>query len=87
MTVNMGAGQTIEINVEATTRIDDIKMYIQKVAGIPDSQQRLVFAGTTLEGCRTVGDYSMDRLFDKPIYLVRQSPHRVRLPFGAWGGA
>mmetsp|Transcript_98730 Transcript_98730/g.302059 ORF Transcript_98730/g.302059 Transcript_98730/m.302059 type:complete len:89 (-) Transcript_98730:217-483(-) len=84
--VNMGAGRMIALDVEARSTINDVKAMIQMREGIPASEQRLIFAAKTLEGCRTISDCSIDRNF-RPLYLVRQSPPMALIPFGSWGGA
>jgi len=41
--------------------VDELKSMIQERCGIPDQQQRLVFAGRVLEDQYTLGDYGLTR--------------------------
>ena len=58
----------IVLNVEPTTKIEDVRRLIQDREGIPPSDQRLVCGGKQLEDGNTLQDYSIQK--NSTIYVV-----------------
>jgi len=56
-------GETFKLNVRLSDTTEDVQAMVHKNTGIPEVNQRLVFAGKTLDGGRTLSDYNVSSVF------------------------
>lgn len=55
----MPTGNTINLDVDPESSIEDIKVKIDHKEGIPPEQQHLIFANKDLQNGRTLSDYNI----------------------------
>jgi len=52
-------GKEIEIDIEPTDKVEQIKERVEEKEGIPPPQQRLVFSGKSMNDDKTGSDYKI----------------------------
>ena len=62
------SGRTITVETDANDSIEELKRKIEAKEGIPARDQRIIYAGKSLDEQNTVGDYSIQN--GSNLYLV-----------------
>ena len=71
----MSIARTIDVEVDLSTTIRDVKAKIQHMEGFPSDQQRLIFAGEMLSSYQTLSDCNIQD--GSALYLVIMHPKRA----------
>lgn len=60
--------KSIDIDIEQTAKIEDLKAKIYEKEKIPPEQQKIIFSNTQLENGNTLQDYSIQK--DSVLYMI-----------------
>lgn len=76
------AGETHTVDVTSDTTVGALKTKLQEKTGVPADQQKLIYAGKTLEDGDTLFDYSIQK--EATLHLVVNSHTHDGVTFEAW---
>jgi ubiquitin len=71
-------GKTLALRVDSSNLVDTVKDIIQQREGVPQTEQRLIFAGKQLENGRTLSQYNIQK--DNTLHLVLRLRSSLQKP-------
>lgn len=78
--VETESGETITLEVEPTDTIEDLRMIIEEKEGVFPNNQKLIFAGMTLQDGNTLQDYSIQKMSTVKVELISDQVANVVTP-------
>ena len=73
MTLKFADGKAMKVNVEENEDVDKVKEAVQEKLGFEVDKQRLIYAGSQLDGGRTWRDYGIKFKPEPVVFVVLKS--------------